>query len=66
MEKTSWTDRVKYVRRSVAQSTGGKGRNVLHTIKRRLTIGHMLHRDCLLKKDRRERKTRKKTYPASG
>jgi hypothetical protein len=26
----------------------------------------MLHRDCLLKKDRRERKTRKKTYPASG
>jgi hypothetical protein len=48
MEKISWTDRVRNeeVLHRVKQE-----RNSLHTIKRRKAnwIGHILHRNCLLK-----------------
>jgi hypothetical protein len=48
MEKTSWTDRVtnEKVLHRVKEE-----RNILHTVKRRMAnwIGHMLHRNCILK-----------------
>jgi hypothetical protein len=66
MEKISWTD---HVRNKVLQRV--KERNILHTIKRRKAnwIGHILHRNCLLRhvtvrkdtgKDRRDSMMRKK------
>jgi hypothetical protein len=48
MEKISWTDRV---RNEEVLHRVKEERNILHTIKRRKAnwIGHMLHRNCLLK-----------------
>jgi hypothetical protein len=48
MEKISWTDHVK---NEEVLHTVKEERNILHTIKRRKAncIGHMLHRNCLLK-----------------
>jgi hypothetical protein len=47
MEKISWTDRV----RNEVLHRVKEERNILHTIKRRKGnwIGHILHRNCLLK-----------------
>jgi hypothetical protein len=69
MKKMSWTDRV---RNEEVLHRDKEERNILHTIKRRKAnwIGHILHRNCLLKhvaeeklegKDRREGKRGKKT-----
>jgi hypothetical protein len=48
MEKISWTDRVN--NDAVLHRVKGE-RNILHIIRRRKVnwIGHMLHRNCLLK-----------------
>jgi hypothetical protein len=47
MEKISWTDRV----RNEVLHRVKKEKNIIHTIKRRKAnwIGHILHKDCLLK-----------------
>jgi len=48
VEKTSWTDRVrsKEISRKIKEE-----RNIVHTVHRRKAnwIGHILHRNCLLK-----------------
>jgi hypothetical protein len=48
MEKISWTD---HVRNEEVLLRVSEQRNILHTVKRRKTnwIGHMLHRNCVLK-----------------
>jgi hypothetical protein len=48
MEKISWTDRV---RNEEVLHRVKEQRNIVHTIKRRKAnwIGHILHRNCLLK-----------------
>jgi hypothetical protein len=48
MEKISWTDRV---HNEAVLHREKKERNILHTIRRRKAnwIGHILHRNCLLK-----------------
>jgi hypothetical protein len=47
MEKISWTDRV---RNEGVLHIVKEERNILNTIKRRANwIGHILHRNCLLK-----------------
>ena len=49
MEKISWTDRV---RNEEVLQTFEKRRNMVHTIKRRKDnwIGHILHRNCFIKR----------------
>jgi hypothetical protein len=56
MEKIQWIDQVK---NEVLQAVKEK-RNILHTIQRRKVnwIGHILRRNCLLKHERRDGKTR--------
>jgi hypothetical protein len=75
MEKISWTDGV---RNEDVLYRVKEERNILHTVKRRMDnwIGHILHKNCLLKqviegkkermKDRVDAKTRKKTHTATG
>jgi hypothetical protein len=48
MEKVSWTDRVG---NGKVLDRGKEESNIIHTIKRRKAnrIGHILHRNCLLK-----------------
>ena len=64
MEKISWTDRV---RNEEVLRRVKKEKNIIYTVKRRKAnwIGYILCRNCLLntycRKDRRGRKTRKKT-----
>ena len=67
MENISWTDRVK--NEKVLHGVK-EGRNILHIIKRRKAnwIGHILHKNCLLKhvieghiERYKGEKTRKKT-----
>jgi hypothetical protein len=50
MEKISWTDRV---RNEEVLLTVKEQRNILHEISKRKAnwIGHVLHRNCLLRQD---------------
>ena len=74
MEKISWTDNV---RNEEVLLRAKEQRNILHEIRKRKAnwIGHILHRNCLLQRvtegkiqggHRSDRKTRKKTYEATG
>ena len=72
MENISWTDRV---RNEEALHGVKENRYILHTIKRQRAnwIGHILHKNRLLKHnkgekkdDRNDEKTRKNTYTATG
>ena len=68
MEKISWTD---HVRNEEVLLRVNEQRNILHEIRKRKAnwIGHILHRNCLLKHYRRkdkgsdgsDKKMRKKT-----
>jgi len=68
MEKISWTD---HVRNKEVLLTVNEERNILHEIMKRKVnwIGHILRRNCLLKRYQRkdrgrdgsDKKTRKKT-----
>ena len=74
MEKISWTD---HVRNEDVLLRVNEQRNILHEIRKLKAnwIGHILRRNCLLQRiiegkikrgDRSDRKTKKKTYEATG
>jgi hypothetical protein len=73
MDKISWTD---HVRNEDVLLRVQEQWNILHEIRKRKAnwIGHILRRSCLpqrviegtIKRDRSDRKTRKKTYEATG